>query len=408
MSYLLKPLSLSIIFVLFFMFSYSYASLCEQKTYVFFGNGMLNSSKNINATLSNLTEKLKSKGELSDDEWVFDSSYNFDEGFFSLFEVFRQRQGERTSLFWKWISGLTLAPDWFRDLALDFSSYHTRAEAIIDFDLRKQIDTYRDLLMKGHRILVIAHSQGNLYANAAYENLRRDDNNLPMSSFSILSVATPSSYVAGDGEYFTLTNDLVIGAVNAIYRDTLDGNVTNSSDDNTWLHHGFITSYLNGDQSGPLIINTALNEAETLPWPTPKIGNGPISVTLNWGDQPDLDLHVYEPDGTHVYYDNPEGPTGFIDHDDRDGYGPEHYYVLRCDSLTPGIYTIGVNYYKGEEPELARIQVKAGDMTRDYTENLPEAESSRGDSNPEIVAKVQISEDEEEGPEAYIFTVWGD
>jgi len=51
-----------------------------------------------------------------------------------------------------------------------------------------------------------------------------------------------------------------------------------------------------------------------------------LTFKLTW-DQPtsDLDLHVVEPNGAHVYYGNKSGDDGFLDVDDTDGYGPEHY-----------------------------------------------------------------------------------
>lgn len=58
--------------------------------------------------------------------------------------------------------------------------------------------------------------------------------------------------------------------------------------------------------------------------------DGVITVELLWDDQPDLDLHIYEPQinsTNHVYYANRHGISGYLDVDDTDGYGPEHYYA---------------------------------------------------------------------------------
>lgn len=44
---------------------------------------------------------------------------------------------------------------------------------------------------------------------------------------------------------------------------------------------------------------------------------------MTWGESPDVDLHAFEPNGSHVYYDNRVGLSGHLDHHDRDGYGPE-------------------------------------------------------------------------------------
>jgi uncharacterized protein YfaP (DUF2135 family) len=47
-----------------------------------------------------------------------------------------------------------------------------------------------------------------------------------------------------------------------------------------------------------------------------------VQVTLLWRGDDDLDLHVIDPDGTELYYDNPASPSGgTLDHDDRAGCG---------------------------------------------------------------------------------------
>lgn len=54
---------------------------------------------------------------------------------------------------------------------------------------------------------------------------------------------------------------------------------------------------------------------------------GPITVEITWDDTEDIDLHISEPDTTHVFYANPKGTVGYLDVDDLDQYGPEHYYA---------------------------------------------------------------------------------
>lgn len=65
-----------------------------------------------------------------------------------------------------------------------------------------------------------------------------------------------------------------------------------------------------------------------------------LSITLTWQavedefspirssrTTSDIDLHVYEPDGTHVFWDNKEGGFSALDNDDVDGTGPENVIV---------------------------------------------------------------------------------
>ncbi len=382
--------------------TFAQASLCALKTHVFYGNGMYNNHRNITDSVGRLEDLLRSKGDLSKEEWVFDISYNHDEKIFSLFEVFRQRQGESVYTFWQWMSGVPLTPDWFKEKALDMAARVDQAQAVRDADLRSHIQRYKTLLMEGSRVLVVGHSQGNLYANSAYTSLAYDENNLPMEAFGIVAVATPSGRVAGGGPYITRDDDLVINAVRWFFSGTLDGNITNSNTSSDWKNHSFIDAYLNGDQSGPMIINSALAAANGLSWPEPELGKGPISVTLTWGNEPDVDLHVYEPDGSHVYYANPRGTSGYLDYDDVTSRGPEHYFVVNCESLATGTYRVGVNYYYGDSPETAYVQIQAGDVIRNYLTYLPQAESWAGDTNPEGVADIEVSGDDVMG---YTFTV---
>lgn len=58
-----------------------------------------------------------------------------------------------------------------------------------------------------------------------------------------------------------------------------------------------------------------------------------LTFTLAWdGPTSNVDIHVFEPSGTEVYYDNHIGTYGSLDVNNRDGYGPENYF---CPNTTP-------------------------------------------------------------------------
>lgn len=378
------------------------AGYCDVNTYVLFGNGMFNSKGQITSSVKALEGKMNASGLISGEQWAFGYSFNNNEGIRSVFEVFRQRMGDQTASYWRWLGDLEIAPVWFQSAAQSVASDFDFAEHLIDEDLQQHVQRYEALLMEGNRVLVVAHSQGNLYANSAYSRLT--DKGLPMDSFGIVSVANPASHVAGGGPYFTLVNDMVIYAVNLAFPNTLPANVANIADDTDWTNHSFIDSYLNGNQSGPMIINSALSEADALAWPTPQVGKGLISVTLTWGEQPDVDLHIFEPNGSHVYYADPFGQAGHLDQDDTNAYGPEHYYIESCDSLEPGLYGVAVNYYRGNAPEIAHIQIQAGHIVRNYSTPLFMAYGSSGNSRARPVAFIDVINDVDQG---YEFKVIG-
>ena len=49
-------------------------------------------------------------------------------------------------------------------------------------------------------------------------------------------------------------------------------------------------------------------EPQPGPDPEPELGTGDVQITLRWTSSADLDLHVVEPSGTEIAFDNP-GPT---------------------------------------------------------------------------------------------------
>jgi len=378
------------------------ASYCNEGTYVFHGNGMFTDHGDATINKNILEVRLRTATDIPVDGWKFELSYNHDEEAYSLIEIFRQRMGDQTASYWRWLGNLEIAPDWFQSATQSVASGFDFLESVVDEDLRRHIQRYEGLLMEGNRILVVAHSQGNLYANAAHTRLA--DKGLPMDAFGIVSVANSASHVAGNGPYFTLVNDMVIHAVSLLFPNTLSPNVENNIDYTDWTHHSFIDSYLNGNQSGPMIVNAVLDEADDLSWPEQQVGRGPISVTLTWGEQPDVDLHIFEPNWSHVYYADPVGQSGHLDQDDTRSYGPEHYFVGSCDQLETGRYGVAVNYYRGTEPETAHIQIQAGDIVRDYSVYLFMAYGSSGNYRARTVANIDVIEDPEQG---YVFKVDG-
>ncbi len=151
---------------------------------------------------------------------------------------------------------------------------------------------------------------------------------------------------------------------------------------------------MNGDVTGPLILGYMRNVLNSLEEPEENVTQGIITVTLTWGAQPDVDLHIYEPDGNHVYYASRTGNSGYLDWDDTSSYGPEHYYAS-CANLQTGTYNVGVNYYYGHGPETARIIINAYDIEREYSVSLSTDRGSSGDNSPIHVASIVVTTDED-------------
>ncbi|MGE3191801.1 MAG: YfaP family protein, partial [Vicinamibacterales bacterium] len=87
------------------------------------------------------------------------------------------------------------------------------------------------------------------------------------------------------------------------------------------------------------------------------LGEGDLQVTLSWDTTADMDLHVIEPDGTHVYYAARTGHTARLDVDDTNGFGPENIFVNRG-SASAGTYQVFIVHYGGSTATNATIQVR--------------------------------------------------
>ncbi|MGM5483246.1 MAG: hypothetical protein ACQESF_07320 [Nanobdellota archaeon] len=101
-----------------------------------------------------------------------------------------------------------------------------------------------------------------------------------------------------------------------------------------------------------------------------------MTITMSWGqDKSDVDLYVKEPDfdgntGDTVYYSNREGFSStnpYLDFDNVDGYGPEHYIgkwgmstlgtggTENPDGLY-GDYTVAVHYFSDDDDDIENFQ----------------------------------------------------
>ncbi|MCB9749126.1 MAG: DUF2135 domain-containing protein [Myxococcales bacterium] len=76
-----------------------------------------------------------------------------------------------------------------------------------------------------------------------------------------------------------------------------------------------------------------------------------VRISMSWdADLTDVDLHVFEPTGEHVYYGhNRSDIGGLVSRDFRQGYGPEEYVLRRA---YPGVYAIKAHYYGSHQQKL--------------------------------------------------------
>ncbi|WP_200974398.1 YfaP family protein [Echinicola sp. 20G] len=76
--------------------------------------------------------------------------------------------------------------------------------------------------------------------------------------------------------------------------------------------------------------------------------NGVIQIGLSWNTESDIDLHVTDPNGEIIYFENPSSASGgYLDRDDVDGFGPENIYWTK--DILDGNYSISLVYYDPTE-----------------------------------------------------------
>ena len=385
----------------------SAASICDNKeTVIFFGNGVKSIKKEAYKSRETIARRLKAILPAEEFEVLeFDLAYNDTHGLpLDLLESTIQILTGNVSRFWRLFWGLEPLPDWFADKMILLSTALDKSSLLTTDSLWKHVNTYQTAIAEGKKVVLVAHSQGNLFGNMAFNHL----NSREKQSFGMVSVANVDNNVLGlDEPYTTLSNDKVvlalIAAQIALPTKPMPPNTENMAESEDPLGHSFIQSYMAEESnSDAKITQQIIATLDSLALPSKIIEPGVVTVSLTWGSEPDVDLHVYEPNGMQVSWFNLDGYSGFIDRDDRSGYGPEHYNVPSCETLERGVYHIALDYYKGYGPEVATLQIKAGLLVRTFEVSMP-SEYYGSPYYPELIANIWVKSGENGGYEFEIY-----
>ena len=135
-------------------------------------------------------------------------------------EASQQRLGLDPSSFWKGLEGAGLYGPTIIQQALQGPM--TSANQIDQATVQRHAATYQAQIASPscRRVLVVPHSQGNLYTNQSYTLVNQSQR----SGLKILGVATPASEVKGNGRHRTSTTDVLIGAIRLVLPNTLTSN----------------------------------------------------------------------------------------------------------------------------------------------------------------------------------------
>jgi hypothetical protein len=240
-------------------------------TTIFFSNGVLTDLVRAHAGLVALQSLVLSGPGITNKQTAPAFELAFDSGgsaFFALFQIFQalpQIISQDVSNFFRFLANYSLAPSTF---LTGTANLIDSGAVIAQPDLQLQIQGYTDALNSSGNVIVVAHSQGNLYANAAYAALFLNPNPLNGRSadFEILSVASPATFVAGgetspiSHEHVTLFGDAINSVVGSLPANFANVTPINCSASASVLEpglavdcHDFAKSYLPGNSTGSAI-----------------------------------------------------------------------------------------------------------------------------------------------------------
>lgn len=331
----------------------------------------------------------------SDNFFLFWSTINGDsDGFFeTALSVIQNTPGATADL----MSGL------LSDLYTDMS---TEAVALIsdvlsdpptEADYQRHSTRIKTLALEGNKLMLAAHSQGNLFVNNAYQAALTIEN-YTAESIGVLHIA-PASPIT-NGPHVLANIDLVINGLRTFGSNTVPPVTVDIPASHLLVDpsgHTLIDTYLNPTlPSYADVVSKFSSELTRLQTPDAEASQGSFTVTLTWDGEGDVDLHTYEPSGSHVYYIQQTGVTGFLDVDNTFARGPEHYYASCDDSvLETGTYGIGINNYARATGRTATIQVSTPFVADLITKTLSVGPvRGSGGNNPDAILEVIVSRDE--------------
>lgn len=238
--------------VLLFLLSIAITNLVKAEsdyvahTVVFFGNGILTTKSKADNSLRVLEQDINQIINDPDQaqDLLFKLAYNQTNALLDLVEAFNQYVQTNYSQFWRMLAGLEEISDTsagtFLGILSDNIAQILESNTLEENPaVQRHVDMYNKLLRECKRVVVVAHSQGNFFANIAYAGIDPD----LVDAFGIVSVANPDSEVKGGGMYTTMAEDLVINPIPG----ALPWNVDNYGFfelPNPWYGHHFRLNYL--------------------------------------------------------------------------------------------------------------------------------------------------------------------
>jgi len=381
----------------------------QLKTTVVFGNGIMNTEEDAIRSRNRLEDLLRNS--LSEKEFSrleFDLAYNKSYGFLKdLYESAKQKLGSDNTItsFWRWMGDWEAMPDSIQKSAEDIATRFDFSTRVAPEDLSSHIKLYRGIIEKGGMVLLEAHSQGNSFANAAYQKLFEGDDAIEgVESFRIISVATPASYVAGDGPYTTLVEDAVIAAVSIAtpigIAQPLPSNITNvlsGASMSDLKGHSYIDEYMaDGSRTVEKVIDDTIMGIQGLQQTVSVSKERVVTITASWNSQSDTHyIGVIESDQREVVDEsNPIGVYGEFSTSDVNGT-TTNSYVISCDTVDTILITMFVEDYEDDLGTVS-VHIESGTQVSDYDVEFIR-DQDREDVNVLGIASILVYEDPGDG-----------
>ena len=228
---------------------------CQPETVVFFCNGVWNDAEDADESRRFLQDVLDIhiSGTNLDGTITYKLAHNPSDGYLEdLLETFEQDLQTSYSLFWDYLAEWDAMPDFLQDKIIAIAKEVDTAVVSANPSVQDHITLYNTYLSEGKMVVLVAHSQGNLYGNIAYLGIDPQY----IDGFGMVSVANPDSSVAGGGPYTTIDEDFIIGSIPLALLPNLDNFFGPLNWGDVWGGHSFIKSYMaSGHEAETKILN---------------------------------------------------------------------------------------------------------------------------------------------------------
>ncbi|MFT5661589.1 MAG: hypothetical protein ACI9TV_002236 [Sulfurimonas sp.] len=179
---------------------------------IYFANGIKTDEANATANLNlirkrTLIEQYQLDEIKMNNELSFHTAYNQTYGINGdIYEAYLQLANENDgwAIFNRWMNYVlgnrTTSAYWYNQaLALITNSMNeTMIRQAYNADLTTQETNYKSSIDAGHNVIVVSHSQGNLFTNDAYKNITRGINAWRKDYFKAIAVASPATKLLED------------------------------------------------------------------------------------------------------------------------------------------------------------------------------------------------------------------